>query len=327
MRPLASGVRPYRALRSLCAGVSLITVMWGGASYAADHVCRHTLLAHVPLYDKSGFLISPVEIDGHTVSMIMDTGSEGSLISPDGADAMGLPLDKGMHTVVQGTGGGQRLVPNVHVRSLKVGGVETGPLSVPVGYLPGKPVTQPPVEGLVGGDLLSRYDVEFNVAEGWLNLWQPAAPSSGCDGPEGWHVIYRALPVQFDGRRVSVQLVLDGMPVKALVDSGARSRIVSEAAALRTGLSAQTLATDPGGVTSGIDGRQQRYYWHKFNSLQYGLEEEKQPVLTVSPLKDNADMLLGADWFAAHRVWLSYRSGKLYIMPSLRPVKTDQTHR
>lgn len=306
----------------LLAGALMVPV----AGYAAEGVCERQLLAHIPLRNDAGFLSSPVQLNGHAASMIIDTGSEGSLISPEGADAFGLPLDPARHTVVQGTGGSGRLVPNVLVRSFVMGGVENGPVSVPVGYLPSKPPVHPPIEGLVGGDLLSRYDVEFNVAEGWLNFWAPDTDtaSSGCAGPQNWHVIYRALPMQFDGRRVSIQVELDGHPLKALVDSGARSRIVSEAAVKRLGVSDAALAADPGGVTSGLDGRGQVYHWHKFETLKYGLEEEKQPVLTVVSIHDAADMLLGADWFATHRVWISYRTGKLYVMPSAVRLKKPE---
>lgn len=285
---------------------------------AAEATCQRQLLAHVPLRNDAGFLSSPVLIDGHSASMIIDTGSEGSLISPDGAQAFGLQLDPARNTVMQGTGGGQKVVPNVIIRALQIGAVKSGTFSVPVGSLPSKPPVQPPIEGLIGGDLLARYDVEFNVAEGWMNLWAPSqTTSAACAGPQGWHAIYRALPMQFDGRRVSIAVALNGHTLKALVDSGARSRIVAQSVVEhRLGVSAQTLAADPGGVNSGIDGRQQEYHWHQFKSLNYGLEEEKNPVLTVAPLHDVADMLLGSDWFAAHRVWIAYQTGALYVMPA-----------
>lgn len=304
-----------------CVATAVLTSCLPTAAHAAEDGesgCQQERVARVPLRNDAGFLNTPVQINGYAASMIVDTGSEGSLISPEGAAQINLPLDPSMHTMVRGTGGIGRLVPNVLVRSFKIGGLENGPLSIPVGSLPGKPQTQPPIEGLVGGDMLSRYDVEFDVAGHTLTFWRPARNGAGCAGPQGWHVIYRALPMQFDGRRVTIQVELDGHPMKALVDSGARSRIVSEAAVARLGVSEATLAADPGGITSGVDGHRQMYHWHKFHTLKYGLEEEKAPVLTVAPIQDSVDMLLGSDWFAAHKIWISYRTGKLYVMPSLK---------
>lgn len=285
---------------------------------AAEGLCHHERIARVPLHDDQGFLNIPVQINGHPASMIVDTGSEGSLLSPEAAERFDVQLDPSVHTVMRGTGGMGRMVPNVILRSLRLGGLETGPVSVPVGDLPGKPVTQPPVEGLVGGDLLSRYDVEFNVAEGWLTFWSVKNGSAACAGPVDWHVIYRAVPLQSAGRRVVVQVLLDGMPLRALVDSGARSRIVSDKAVEKLGVTARTLSADPGGLTSGVDGHQQVYHWHRFHTFQIGQEEEKAPILTVAPLHDSVDMLLGSDWFAAHRVWISYQTGTLYVMPALK---------
>ena len=62
---------------------------------------------------------------------------------------------------------------------------------------------------------------------------------------------------------------LDGRAVTALLDTGARSRIVSTAAAqVPPGL----LAGEPGGLTSGIEGRESVYHWHRFRSLAVGGE-------------------------------------------------------
>lgn len=303
-------------LSALCAAATPVFVTQ--VASAAEGLCHHERIARVPLHDDQGFLNIPVEINKHAASMIVDTGAEGSLLSPEAAERFQVQLDPSVHTLMQGTGGMGRMVPNVVVRSLTLGGLETGPVSMPVGDLPGKPVTQPPVEGLVGGDLLSHYDVEFNVAEGWLTFWSVKSGSSACAGPADWHVIYRAVPLESAGRRVIVQVLLDGKPLRALVDSGARSRILSDKAAERLGVSARTLAADPGGLTSGVDGHQQVYHWHRFQTFQIGQEQEKAPVLTVAPIHDSVDMLLGSDWFAAHRVWISYQKGMLYVMPALK---------
>ncbi|OAG77622.1 Aspartyl protease [Acetobacter malorum] len=310
-----------RALRTalltvLCAAATPVFVTQ--VASAAEGLCHHERIARVPLHDDQGFLNIPVEINKHAASMIVDTGAEGSLLSPEAAERFQVQLDPSVHTLMQGTGGMGRMVPNVVVRSLTLGGLETGPVSMPVGDLPGKPVTQPPVEGLVGGDLLSHYDVEFNVAEGWLTFWSVKSGSSACAGPADWHVIYRAVPLESAGRRVIVQVLLDDKPLRALVDSGARSRILSDKAAEKLGVSARTLAADPGGLTSGVDGHQQVYHWHRFQTFQIGQEQEKAPVLTVAPIHDSVDMLLGSDWFAAHRVWISYQTGMLYVMPALK---------
>ncbi|NHO57103.1 hypothetical protein GOB86_08525 [Acetobacter lambici] len=274
----------------------------------------HRLMARVALRDDLGFLNIPVSLNGHVARMIVDTGSEGSLLSPEAAALFDTQLDRSMHTMVHGTGGVGRIVPNAVVRSFKMGGLEFGPVSIPVDALPAVPRTDPAVEGLVGGDLLSRYDVEFDVAQGTLSFW--SAGTAECSGPQEWRYIYRAVPLQNAGERVIARVDLDGHALQALVDSGARSCIVSTSAAERMGVTQPILAADPGGLTTGVDGHEQTYHWHKFGMMQIGQEQEKSPVLTVAPVQDTVDMLLGADWFAAHRVWISYRTHMLYVMPA-----------
>ncbi|MBV8400166.1 MAG: hypothetical protein JOZ17_15715, partial [Acetobacteraceae bacterium] len=59
------------------------------------------------------------------------------------------------------------------------------------------------------------------------------------------------------------------------------------------------------------------YHWHRFASLQIGREVIRNPVLTVSPLQEEADLLLGSPFFATRRVWLSYASGRMYVQPAV----------
>lgn len=87
------------------------SVSLGGisAAYAADGC--HKLVARVALRNDQGFLNIPVSVNGHAVSMIVDTGSEGSLISPEAASLFAAQRDKSVHTVVRGTGGLGGLYP------------------------------------------------------------------------------------------------------------------------------------------------------------------------------------------------------------------------
>lgn len=309
---------PVRALQSgkdrWFSGMAVVLALSGVAVHAANAQSCPKLVARVALRNDKGFLNIPVSLNGHDARMIVDTGSEGSLLSPEAATLFDTQLDHSRHTMVHGTGGAGRIVPNVVVRSFTMGGLEFGPVSVPVDALPAVPRTEPAVEGLVGGDLLSRYDVEFDVAQGVLSFWSAGSPA--CSGPQGWRYIYRAVPLQSAGERVIARVELDGHALNALVDSGARSCIVSTRAAEGLGVGADQLAADPGGLTTGVDGHQQTYHWHKFSLLQVGQEQEHAPVLTVAPVQDTVDMLLGADWFAAHRVWISYRTHTLYVMPA-----------
>ncbi|WP_408869862.1 aspartyl protease family protein [Gluconacetobacter tumulisoli] len=299
-------------------GLSILILGSGGTgpARAQDGACEVIRVARVPLRDDGGYLSFPVSIAGQAVSMLVDTGSEGGLVNDGAVRALRLAIDPDRRTVMHGTGGLAGVVPNVVVPDMRIGDVRLGDMSIPVGDLPGQPMIRPAIAGLLGGDVLARFDVELDVAGGWLSLWRVGAGSLACGGPPAWRGEYDTIPLGREGHRVTIDAELDGTAMTALVDSGARSRIVSTAMAERVGVGPDRLAVDPGGENSGVDGRAIAYRWHRFTSLRIGRELDRGPVLTVAPLHDRADMLLGADWFAAHAVWISYTTGRMFVRRS-----------
>lgn len=299
------------------AGLVLALVAGGAVASSARAlpVCPARLTAEVPLRNDLGFLSAPVAVNGRTMSFIVDTGSEGSLVSPWFAQMMQLPPDPQARTQVSGTGGTAGIVPNVIVRSLRTGEREAGPVSLPVGFLPGRPAIHPPVEGLLGGDILGADALEVDVPGGRMAFWSVGHVPGGCTLPlpaPGGGRQWDELPARENDHRILLQVRLDGHDLTALLDSGARSRILSARTAERMGVTADMLAADPGGITSGVDGRETAYHWHRFHALTIGLETTRSPVLTVAPVSEDVDMLLGADWFAAHRVMIFYRQGRVW---------------
>ncbi|MDI2090184.1 aspartyl protease family protein [Commensalibacter oyaizuii] len=282
-------------------------------AYAQNNSCSYQKVGQVSLQDVNGFLLATVQINGRPFNMVVDTGSEGSLISPQGARSLNLPLDPNRQTVVQGPRGGQDLVQNVWINHIKLGKLTIGPLSVPLGNLPAYPRLDIPVIGLIGGDILSHFDLEFDVPEKLLTFWDVQARSMLCKLPPFWGNAMQQVGLQMVGHRPFIQVHVDRYPLVALLDSGARSRIIAFHKVLQMGISYQTLTKDPGGIASGVDMRSTRYYWHHFKTFQLGNEIEHNPILTVSPLQDSMDMLIGSDWFATRKVWISYARHMLFF--------------
>ncbi|GBR12027.1 retropepsin-like aspartic protease [Acetobacter oeni] len=303
----------------LLATLAILSVAALAGTARAAPSCTPRKQAELPLRNDLGFLSAPVAVNGRTISLIIDTGSEGSLISPWFARSLNLPPDPHARTQVSGTGGSAGVVPNVIVASLRLGGTEFGPVSLPLGVLPGSPNIHPPVEGLLGGDILGRDILEIDAPGGRMAFWSvppdcesvPPPEETQAEGEKPLH--WQELKAELRDRRILLPVRLDGQTITALLDSGARSRIVSRRAAEAAGVTEDALAVDPGGTTSGVDGRISVYRWHRFHSLTVGTETERNPVLTVSPISEDMDMLLGSDWFSTHRVWISYRQGKVFV--------------
>ena len=298
MRSIQSSTR-----RSLLGGFAVMAL--GGTASAA---CDVHAVAETKLRDVVGFLTIQASIGGVPVSLLLDTGAEAGLVTPDAALRLRLPLDPSRRTLVQGTGGAGAVIPHVMLSGLAIGGLELPPRSVPVGPLPAVPRTVPPVAGLLGADALSGFDVEIDVRHGRLALHRV---SGECEAPVPW--AHDAVALRRTGDRLIASARLDGHPIDALLDTGALSIALDTGAARALGVTADALASDPGGIGGGVDMREVPFHWHRFASLAVGGIIIRHPVITVTPVREATPMLLGASWFAGRRVWLSYATARMFV--------------
>ncbi|MBN9560901.1 MAG: aspartyl protease family protein [Alphaproteobacteria bacterium] len=298
MRSIQSHTR-----RSLLGGLAATAL--GRTACAACDV--HTV-AETKLRNVVGFLTIEVSIGGVPASLLLDTGAEAGLVTPEAALRLRLPLDPSRQTLVQGTGGAGAVIPHVMLGGLAIGGLELPPRSVPVGPLPAIPRTLPPVAGLLGADVLSGFNVEIDTRHGHLALHRV---SGECDVPVPW--AHDVVPLRRVGDRLIASARLDDHPLDALLDTGALSIALDTGAALKLGVTADTLASDPGGISGGVDMREVPFHWHRFASLAIGRIVIRHPVLTVTQVREATPMLLGASWFAGRRVWLSYATARMFV--------------
>ncbi len=275
--------------------------------------CRRERVATAPLRDDAGFLSINASSRGRPIRLMLDTGSDAGLITPQAVRALGLASDPGLRIRLQGTGGGGGSASVVRLPGLAIGALVLGDVAIPVGALPGAPQLDPPVAGFLGGDVLSRFDLDIDVPDATLSLYRIGLPSYACAAPPAWPEPFATIALAAQGVRLSLPATLDGRPIRALLDTGARSHLLSRAAASRLGVSSEALAADPGGTTTGVDLREQPYHWHRFASLRIGDETTRSPVLTVAPLSEPFDMLLGSDWLTEREVWVSYATRQLFL--------------
>ncbi|WP_018980511.1 retroviral-like aspartic protease family protein [Saccharibacter floricola] len=275
--------------------------------------CRMEQAATLPLSDADHTVSSPAHIDGHPVSLMVDTGSEGSLLTPEALVRFHLHTDPDHHTAILGPDAHPHLVPNVLVQQLALGNVHREAITVPMGALPPFPTVQPPLLGLIGMDLLGQYDLELDLAHHRMALWTVQVGSTLCQHPPLWSHLWLNLPAQRYHGRFLVPFTLDNHPGLALIDSGSRSTVVSTYFAHQLGITDAQLAHDPGGEIAGLGLKEHSYHWHQFHLLRIGTEDWTTPTLTVAPVHDHADILLGAEWFQTHRLWLSAATGHVFV--------------
>ncbi|HVY17945.1 MAG TPA: retroviral-like aspartic protease family protein [Rhodopila sp.] len=279
--------------------------------------CHVELLASVPVTLAGRTPLVTVMVDGQPARFILDTGAERTVVSEAAAARLGLPRDKWVGTTMGGVGGVNSR-PNALPRSLSLGGValvrntlnhDTSLVVTPT--LRGVPLTV--ADGLLGRDFLSVFDLDLDTVHRTLGL-ETVHDCAGRFLP--WHGPYAAMPATLAmGGAVILPVVLDGRPLRALLDTGASSSLLAAPGMFRMGLTVATVADDPSDVVSGVGPRSVVMRRHRFGALSVAGKVDAQPEIWVAPvhLVPIVDLLLGMDWLAGREVWISYATRQVFV--------------
>jgi hypothetical protein len=274
--------------------------------------------ASIRLDVQEGAITVPVEVNGITATFILDTGAQRSVVTEAAVRRLNLARDAWVGTTMSGVGGIESR-PNADPRSLTLGGVPlvrrtiSHDTSLTVGILPRTQAGSLLIDGLLGRDFLSLFDLDLDVPTSHLTLYQ-VHDCSGRFLP--WQHRYTGVPVmRFGADALVVPVTLDGTPLRALLDSGASASLLAAPGMFRLGLQPASLQGDPTTEVSGLGPHLVTMHQHKFASLRVGDQTIPSPVIWVAPvrLRPIVDMLLGADWLAKHRIWISFTSQQLFV--------------
>lgn len=294
-----------RGRRLLIIVAALLLQVGPAPAASAQAGCAPSKRAELPVRVRDGFAFVAASIGGTPVTLLLDTGAQGMLLTPDIVETLRLPVDPRTGTRLLGTGG-VRTAPNAMLRDLRVGGLLMADSSAPVAALPGVPRTEPPLAGLLGSQFLATYDLDLDVPHGRMALYDPL----GCAAPP-FSLPYSVLPLNVSPEGdVFVTVQVNGLDLLALVDTGSRASIITEQAAERVGLGGAGSAN----LARGVDGSTLPIRHVRAATLQVGTEVTANAPLSVSPLLlGRGDMLLGLDYLGRRRVWMSYRSSRVVI--------------
>ncbi|WP_043362333.1 retroviral-like aspartic protease family protein [Belnapia sp. F-4-1] len=299
--------------RWVLAGLLLLAGCAGAESPSSAARCEAAAPVVVPLGEYRGRPIVQVMVDGQTARLAIDTGANRSSLTPEAIGRLGLRRDRNRRSMVSGTGG---LVVNdgVIVEALEFGGRRLGRPQLAVHGLPGMERAEPPIDGLLGADLLMPYDVELDLAARRMLLHQVVA---GCPGAEpAWaDRTPLPLPIERRGRMFLLEVRLNGQPVRALLDSGADGTVMTEAAARRIGVTTAMMEAAPQGEARGADGNARVIRRLRFERVEVGPQRLAMAAVRVSPmsLQPGTEMLLGLDYIRTRRLFLSYSSGRVWV--------------
>ncbi len=234
-----------------------------------------------------------------------------SMISPASAQALNLPQTLApTGFLVNGVGGtSQPMIATVRDFGLG-GGVVNNMEFLVVGSSFGEAV------GLMGQNILAFVDLELDLGGGAIRMiraenCKDEARVYWMKPGEKFSSLAITPITKFESHIVGTAY-LNGKKIRVLFDTGAASSVLSLRAAERAGVK----VTSPGVVQSinmrGNGSRVLPTWVAPFASFRIGAEEIRDTRLRIADIDlKEIDMLLGADFFLSHRVYVAYSANKL----------------
>jgi hypothetical protein len=295
--------------------LALLAILFATQAHA---ICRVVPLSAVPVDPVDGHILVTVQVNDIAATFVLDTGAERTLMGEDVVRRLGLERDGWVTSTILGIGGLQQR-PNALPHTLRLGTTPlhrrtlTGDTSVTVGPLPVTEIAGRPIAGLLGRDFLSLFDLDIDLPDHRMTLYDVR----GCDAwflP--WTSPYAAIPATMPmGAALVVQVLVDDRPLRALIDTGASSSLITASGMFRLGVTPALLARDPAGNGAGVGPAPVPMHLHRFAELRVGPDVMPDPALWVASVRvvPIVDMLLGADWLQTRRVWLSFATKQVFV--------------
>jgi tetratricopeptide (TPR) repeat protein/predicted aspartyl protease len=261
----------------------------------------------------------PAKINGGEVYLIADTGASYNNLTAGTVAQFKLRSETpNTNAYTTGIGGTQTIVVTT-VKSFSLAG-----LTVPnVGFTVIDNELGPQAAGLLGENILGFADGDYDLGAGSIRLVRP----SGC-GDKPFVLWDVAKPTSIMPMEPSTGLFkhivgdayVNGKRIRVMFDTGASTSLLSLDAARRAGISTDGPGVSPGGLQRGIGRRMIPSYIVPVDSFKIGDEEIKHTRLRVAPMSIDVDMLLGADFFLSHRVYVANSQRRIYFTYNGGPV-------
>lgn len=262
--------------------------------------------------------IATLTINGRPARFIVDSGAFYSSMSSASAAEFGLKetaAPNGFY--LKGVGGRA----NASVVTVKEVGLQ-GQYVRNVQFL--TTGADPGVAGLLGQNFLGIADAEYDLAGGAVRLIQPHDCKNGAQAY--WAATKPVSTIEIESKtdaRFHIQgtVELNGVKLRAIFDTGAATSLLTLAAAKRAGVTPTSPGVESVGMAHGIGRRMVRSWVGPFDGLKIGGEEIRKIRLRFGDIQDaDFDMLIGADFFLSHRLYVSNAEHRIYFTYNGGPV-------
>jgi len=292
----------------------------------ATAACQLGKLAELPVTMVNMQPLVSAKINGADVRFVADTGAFFSGITPGNAADLALPLHAAPFGLYVEGVGGSATVSVATVKTLTLAGQDLRQIDFIVG---GSEVGASNV-GLLGENVLGHVDGDYDLGAGMITLmkpmgcsdyslayWDKAKQASAItlEIPDGWRSFERLTPSPVGTAYVN------GVRIRVIFDTGASASVLSLRAAGWAGVKPDSPGVTASGLSSGIGRGAVETWIAPFDSFKIGDEEIKHTKLRIGRIGiDGVDMMLGADFFLSHHVYVANSQHKIYFTYNGGPV-------
>jgi hypothetical protein len=311
LRDLEYRPRDVMSSKALFLASLLLSAALGPSGAVA---CQLVKVAEAPLVELGTHYAISVTLGDEIRPMIVDTGAETSMLTSSIVDELQLKPDPTAEVrAVLGIGQSQAAIhENAIAPLLAIGGLVYHDRSMVVGEMSFGNLPESAAIGLIGDDILSKFDVEFDFPSDKLTFYH----SFQCYGSfSPWTGDYVMIPFDHHEAKVVVDAILDQERTRAIVDTGNNASFISRRATALWGVPESAFRLTPGLATSPLNGGTSTpIKTYTFDSVEIGgktFHQMRMNIVDVDLLTGSAN--LGLDYWRTRKVWISYSRHWMFI--------------
>jgi predicted aspartyl protease len=300
-----------------------------------DQACKIALATDLPLAIVHNHIVTAALLNGQPTTLAVDTGAALTTLSRQTVQRLNLNV-AGVNMTVNGVGGSRGLY-GFYARTFKIGDLHGENL-----YLATADFALTPdgsIEGLLGADYLSHYNVDLDFPEHKARLFAVVsgctAPSALLDEPRFQAPLAEAPQEANHGSaghglgldeplvnahrrkdpRAFVNVQISGKRFLAVIDSGADHTTMFANAAGRLGLTQHKLAAGKQYLIRGIGPQPVLTTRTVMSPITVGeITISNLPIgIAEGSMDDGTDMLLGLDFLSRVHAFISFSSHTLFM--------------
>jgi predicted aspartyl protease/tetratricopeptide (TPR) repeat protein len=281
------------------------------AATPAGAACQLARYIELPVSMRGPRPLVSAQFGDKDAQFILDSGAFYSMVSRASAETYGLRLLALPPTFRLSGVNGQTSAMMTTVENFGLAGIRLPRVQFIVG---GTDMGQ---VGLLGQNILGIGDTEYDIPHGAVRLLK----ATGCKGDEvAYWTSGRAMSTLALEPRTPRQphtigtVILNGVKLRAVFDTGAPTSILTLSAARRAGITPDSAGVVAAGMSTGIAAGATRAWLGSFTSIDIGGEIIPRPKIRFADIQMGwGDMLIGADFFLTHRIYVSNKTNRMYL--------------